>query len=66
MVRKSGCVRGVNLRLSQPEATAGCCGKTISSQAFSVKDREEGRREGGSRWCTVGTVYVILIQKIQK
>lgn len=44
MVRKSGCVRGVNLRLSQPEATMGCCGKTISSQAFSVKGR--GQRGG--------------------
>lgn len=37
MARKSGCVRGVNLRLSQPEATMGCCEKTISSQAFCVE-----------------------------
>ena len=41
MARKSGCVRGVNLRLSQPEATMGWCGKKISSQASSVKDGGE-------------------------
>lgn len=45
VARKSGCVRGVNLRLSQPEATMGCCGKTISSQAFSVEGR--GQKRGG-------------------
>ena len=39
VARKSGCVRGVNLRLSQPEATMGCCGEMISSKAFSVEGR---------------------------
>lgn len=39
VARKSGRVRGVNLRLSQPEATMGCCGEMISRQAFSVEGR---------------------------
>lgn len=46
--RKSGCVRGVNLRLSQPEATIGCCGETIFSQAFRLEGRKQ-KKGGGSR-----------------
>lgn len=61
VARKSGCVRGVNLRLSQPEATMGCCGKTISSQAFSVEGREHYKVE----W-EIAERHNILCNLIQK
>ncbi len=62
VARKSGCVRGVNLRLSQPEATMGCCGKTISSQAFRVE--AVTKRWGGVLWWR--DVLCNLIQEIEK
>lgn len=40
------CVRGVNLRLSQPEATMGCCGKTISCQALKGRGGWDKEAEG--------------------
>lgn len=53
--RKLGCVRGVNLMLSQPEATIGRCGDTISSKGFQLEEKGQNWKGGVSH----DTFYVI-------
>lgn len=50
VARKSECVRGVNLRLSQPEATMGCCAQTVPSHARSVEGRGQTETLCGGNW----------------
>lgn len=57
--RKPGCVTGVNLRLSQPRATMGSCGETISGQALNAQGKEghKGKRGG---YCKEERAFLVI------